>query len=240
MLAQIDGYRVGSYRVELSRLEKIMEKILMSWNRNLVMMATLPLLLAGTGLSLFMPLATAQTGPRVAQTERPSRGEHNQREGGRWGQGGPRLNLAAAAEQLGTTEAELRSALGLPAPGEQPDREAMMARRQAMRQQAAARLSAAAAELGVEEADLVAAMRSQWQQRSQNGRGLTAMAEELGVSEDALRSALMPENGWPEGARVGGRRPGLDIAAAAEALGVTEAEVIDALGLSQRRPNQAE
>lgn len=218
-----------------------MEKSLMSWNRNLVMMATLPLLVAGTGLSLFMPLATAQTAPRVTQTDRPSRGEHNPMRGsGRWGQGGPRLNLATAAEQLGTTEAELRSALGLPAPGEQPDREAMMARRQAMRQQVEARLSAAAAELGVEEADLVAAMRSQWQQRGQNGRGLTAMAEELGVSEAELRSALMPENSWREGARAGGRRPGLDTAAAAEALGVTEAEVIDALGLNQRRPNRAE
>jgi hypothetical protein len=205
----------------------------MGWNRNLVMMATLPLLLAGTGLSLFMPLATAQGSPRVAQAERPSRGD-------RMGQGGPRLNLEAAAEQLGTTEAELRSALGLPAPGEQPDREAMMARRQAMRQRAEAHLSAAAAELGIEEADLVAAMRSQWQQRGQNGRGLAAMAEELGVSEAELRSALMPENGWRERARADGRRPGLDTAAAAETLGVTEADVIDALGLNQKRPRRAE
>ncbi|MEB3289765.1 MAG: hypothetical protein VKI82_07610 [Leptolyngbya sp.] len=117
-------------------------------------------------------------------------------------------HLEAVAEQLGVSEAALRSALGIPdQPPQRPD------------------LAAAAAQLGTTEEELRTSLHEhmQSQHQSRPGQGpqagppdFTALAQQYGVSEAEFRSIL----GIPN-------RP--DLAAAASQLGVSEAALRDAL-----------
>jgi hypothetical protein len=181
--------------------------------------------------SLLDQAATAAN-PLLAQatTQTPSTPSENHA-----GQHGPRhrIDFAAAAAQLGTTEETLRAALGVSEHRRGPD------------------LAAAATQLGITEAQLRDALG--FQLDPQTGEiippatrpDFQAAAATLGVSEDQLHAAL----GRPEGAEhcggFGGRhggphggRPRLDIAGAAAELGVSEQQVIDALGLPPRPAEQ--
>ncbi|MBE7384922.1 MAG: hypothetical protein F6J95_026355 [Leptolyngbya sp. SIO1E4] len=125
------------------------------------------------------------------------------------------IDFAAAAATLGTSEAELKGALGLPeAPPERPRPD----------------LAAAANQLGVSEADLQAALGVSPDSDGQTMRGgrpdLATAAAELEVTETDLRTALgIPANS-PDRQRLQ-----LDIASAASQLGVSEVQLIDALGI---------
>ena len=91
---------------------------------------------------------------------------------------GPQIDLAAAAETLGVTEAELQAALGEPGQG-RPD------------------LAAAAESLGVTEAELHAALGIP--EREAKTLDLAAAASTLGVSEAELQAALgEPGQGRPD------------------------------------------
>lgn len=118
-----------------------------------------------------------------------------------------RIDFAAAATQLGTTEAQLKQLLGVP---ERPD------------------LAEVASNLGVTGTQLREALgialdpETGEPTRPRTRPDLAAAATQLGVTETELKEAL----GFP-----GRDRPRLDIAGTAAALGVTEAQVIEALGL---------
>ncbi|MEO1069910.1 MAG: hypothetical protein AAFW95_12450 [Cyanobacteria bacterium J06638_6] len=146
------------------------------------------------------------------------------------GRGG-RPDLTATAAQLGVSETDLRTALGLPA--ERPERPD---------------LATAAAQLGVSETELReamdstrAAIREQRQaaraageqpQRGSYGEALATVANQLGVSEADLKAALGLPDQRPE-------RP--DLAAAAAQLGISEAELQDALSSNRStRPQRGE
>lgn len=142
------------------------------------------------------------------------------KDGHRRGRGHHRLDLEAAAAELGTTQVALREALGL------PDREER-------RERGRERFTSAAAALGVTEAQLRDALGVTLDgqgrpQRPQTRPDLAAVASELDVTEAELRAAF----GFGEGGR--GRRPRLDIAGAAEQFGVSEAELRQVLGLRER------
>jgi hypothetical protein len=134
-----------------------------------------------------------------------------------------RIDFAAAADKLGTTEPELRSALGLP---EQPS------------ERPRPNLAAAATTLGITEAQLQQALGISDSQTGERPRpNLQVAAEQLGITGAELRSALqLPERGDRENRP---RRPQLDIAGAAETLGVTEAEIVEALGIPARSERPA-
>jgi putative heme degradation protein len=178
----------------------------MAMHRFLMTLALASTLVGGLGftaLAQSTPVPLAQ-GQRTDRSDRPGRG---------YGRG-----LAAAAAQLGVSEAELKAALGLPA--ERPQRPDM---------------TAVAAQLGVAEADLRETLRStmhsarqqrQAGDRPNPGQMLTDAASQLGVSEIALRSALGIPDAMP--------RP--DMAAAAAQLGVSEAELTDALRSNRGGP----
>lgn len=137
-----------------------------------------------------------------------------------------RIDFAAAAAELDTTESELKAALGLPENFPQRPRP---------------NLTEAAAQLGITETELQDALGITFDpetgrpvRESQDERGsershqrpdLSAAASTLGITEDELKAAL----GIPERQHL--RRPQLDLAGAAQQLGVTEAQVIEALGI---------
>lgn len=139
----------------------------------------------------------------------------------------PRIDWAAAAAKLGTTETELREALGLPVQ---------------MRERQRPNLQAAAAQLNVTEAQLQQALGITIDPQTgqpappRTRPNLETAAQQLGVTEDQLKTALgFPERGErSEGNRQRGERPRLDIAGAATKLGVTEQQIVDALGLPAR------
>ncbi|MEO1095848.1 MAG: hypothetical protein AAFX01_13215 [Cyanobacteria bacterium J06638_28] len=149
----------------------------------------------------------------VAQNASPEQGQRQGRH--------HRIDFAAAATELGTTEAELKTALGLPE--NPPERQRPD-------------LAAAATQLGVTETQLQTALGITIETvRPRTRPDLTAVAADLGVTEAALREALGKPEG--EGGRQGGRRrPRLDIAGAANQLGVTEDALIEALGIPAERP----
>lgn len=131
-----------------------------------------------------------------------------------------RIDFAAAASQLGTTEPELRTALGLPAqPPERPR----------------PNLPAAASTLGVTEEQLRTALgitidpQTNRPVPSQTRPNLETAAAQLNVTEEQLRTALGIPDRSPTGERPA--RPQLDIAGAATRLGVTQEQVIRALGI---------
>lgn len=130
-----------------------------------------------------------------------------------------RIDFAAAAAELGTTEAELKAALGLPENREEAAR---------------ARFQAAASELGVTPEALRDALGITLDaegrpQRPRTRPDLAAAAAQLNVTEAELRTAF----GLPEDGRRG-QRPRLDIAGAAAQFGVSEAELIEILGIPAR------
>jgi len=159
-------------------------------------------------------IASAQSqGPEDALQKqadrRPPRGQDGE---GR----GPKIDMAAAAETLGVSEADLQAALGKPGQGK-PD------------------FANVAAQLGVTEEELINALgisvggpKNGKQGQDQNGPGgqkgprvnLATVAAELGVTEEALKTALGEREQGPP-----------DFAAAAEELGVSEEALIDALGI---------
>lgn len=177
----------------------------MAMHRSLMTLALTSALVGGLGLTALAHNAPAHNAPaHLAQGRQ--RTERSNAQGRGYGRG-----LAAAAAQLGVSEADLKAALGMPA--ERPQRPDM---------------AAVAAQLGVAETDLRETLRNTMhharQQRQAGDRPnpsqmLTDAASQLGVSEIALRSAL----GLPEAMS----RP--DLAAAAAQLGVSEAELTAAL-----------
>lgn len=165
----------------------------------------------------------------LAQRQRP---EPSGPAGQQQGRPRRRIDFAAAAARLGTTEANLREALGLPAQPRTPgDR--------------ANRLREAADQLNVSEERLRQALgitldpQTGQPVRPRTRPNLPAAATQLGVTETQLRTALgLPEPG--EGRR---SRPRLDIQGAASRLGVTEQQLREALGIPARpadnsRPNR--
>jgi len=139
----------------------------------------------------------------------------------------PRLDIAAAAVTLGTTEEALIAALGLPdAPPERGSREQVKAERPD--------LAAAAATLGITEDALLAVLG----EPGQGHPDLAAIALALGVTEDALIDALGIHEGGsgPQHEQDGHHPPQIDFAGAAETLGVTEEALIAALGLPNGGP----
>ncbi|MBE9159277.1 hypothetical protein IQ265_20915 [Nodosilinea sp. LEGE 06152] len=167
----------------------------MVMHRSLITAGLATVLVGGLGLAALSQTApTGPVQPGAGQTEQGQRPEGRGR--GR-GEG-----LAAAAAQLGVSEADLKSALGLPAePPPRPD------------------LAAAATQLGISEADLRQALRGDGQ-RGDRGQRLTNAATELGISEADLKAALgLPAEPPP--------RP--DLATAAAELGVSEADLQEAL-----------
>jgi lambda repressor-like predicted transcriptional regulator len=145
----------------------------------------------------------ALTGINSAQAEnlQPQQiAQVNQRPQGRFERG---AGLAAAAEQLGVSEAELRTALGLPAAPVEPD------------------FAGAAEFLEITEAELMDTLRATHRASGQRGPrpDFAAVAEQYGVSEEDLINAL----GIPA------ERPEPNIAAAAETLGISEEEMLNAL-----------
>ncbi len=184
----------------------------------------LPSALAGPGSVPNGPSAPLET---TRPTNYPMGGERGQRLGHSHGQNGPTSeagncqgqgrgqrgaqrgeHLAAAAAQLGVSEADLRSALGMP--DQRPQRPD---------------LAAAAAQLGTTEDELRTSLRSfmQSQRQARQGQGpqaghpdFTALAQQYGVSEAEFRRIM----GIPN-------RP--DLAAAAAQLGVSEADLRSAL-----------
>jgi hypothetical protein len=181
----------------------------MAMHRSLMTLALTSALVGGLGLTALAHNAPAHLAQGRQRTER------SDAQGRGYGRG-----LAAAAAQLGVSEADLKAALGMPA--ERPQRPDM---------------ATVADQLGVAEADLRETLRSamsnarqqrQAGDRPNPGQMLTEAASQLGVSEIALRSAL----GIPE------QMPRPDMAAAAAQLGVSEAELTDALRSNRRGPMQ--
>lgn len=167
--------------------------------------------------------AAADPTPQVSQT--PTQSQPEQRQPGQ----GRRIDFAAAATQLGTTEVALREALGLPAqPRPRPD------------------LQAAATRLGVSQDRLMQALgitidpQTNRPIRSGNRPNLQTAAAQLGVTEVALREAMgLPAQRPAEGSRQPGQHHRLDIAGAATRLGVTQERLIQALGIQPRSGNPA-
>ena len=172
------------------------------------------LLLGSLGLSVGLNIATAQadTAPTEMPFSTPGLKQQSGRSDGEFSRGryhrGERL--AEAAAELGVSETELRTALGLPEQPIEPD------------------LAGAAAQLGTTETELRNSLRDSTQAGSGRwGRrpNFDAVAQQYGVSTEALLTAL----GVPA------QRPRPDIAAAAERLGVSEDDIWDALRPNCRR-----
>jgi lambda repressor-like predicted transcriptional regulator len=180
--------------------------------RHLILTTTAASLLVSTlGFAATLGNGTAWANPtpsegtvslELAQRGNPST-QGSQRGANRRGQ-----HLATAAAELGVSETELRTALGLPEQPIEPD------------------FAGAAAQLGTTETELRNALRSSHQAGpGPGGRrpDFAAVAQQYGVSTETLLSAL----GVPA------ERPQPDIAAAAQQLGVSEDVLRDAL-----RPNR--
>lgn len=147
-----------------------------------------------------------------------------------------RIDFSAAATQLGTTEAALKEALGVPAQSPQGDRPE---NRLEVTRPARPSLEEAASQLGVTQDQLTQALgitidpQTGRPSRPRTRPDFQAAATQLGVTEEQLKTALgMPERSTPEGAQ--GRRGRLDIAGAATKLNVTEEQLIQALGIPAR------
>lgn len=157
----------------------------------------------------------------LAQNSAPNNSQPQQQ---RQGKPRHRIDFAAAAAKLGTTEAALKEALGVPAqPPERPR----------------PNLQAAASQLGVSEEQLRQALgitldpQTGQPTRPRTRPNLQAAAAQLNVTEAQLRTAL----GFPmDGSRP--KRPQLNISGAAAKLGVTEAQLIEALGIPPRPPGE--
>lgn len=168
-------------------------------------------------------------GDRIAQSS-PTDASPNSSEGQRQSGRRPRIDFAAAATQLGTTEAELKEALGLPAQPPEGDRPERMR----------PNLQEAATTLGVTEDQLLQALgitidpATGRPSRSGERPDLQAAATQLGVTEEQLKAALGHPGQRANGDRPEGR-PRMDIPGAAAKLGVTEDQLIQALGLPDRR-----
>jgi hypothetical protein len=164
-------------------------------------------LLGAVGLAILSgnSLAGAETVSSVNQStlglkQQGNRPDHYR--GARGQQRGQRLVEAAA--ELGVSETQLRTALGLPEQPIEPN------------------FAGAAAELGTTEAELRNALRSSTQPGpGPRGRrpDFAAVAQQYGVSTETLLSAL----GVPA------ERPQPNLAAAAQQLGVSEDELRNAL-----------
>ncbi|MBD1866802.1 hypothetical protein H6F95_05680 [Cyanobacteria bacterium FACHB-471] len=127
------------------------------------------------------------------------------------------IDFAAAASELGISEAELREALGISA-----DSSTEPGQRQRLD------IPGAATRLNVTEERLVEALGIPPRRPRPD---FAAAAATLGVTEDELTAALgIPKNPPAEGEQAG-RPPRPDFAAAAETLGVTEQQLREALGV---------
>lgn len=163
---------------------------------------TASLLLGAFGLATLARADFTQADSQATQQMQQNGQSWNGAERGRHPRG---RRLAAAAVQLGVTEAELRTALGLPEQPIEPD------------------IAAAATQLGTTAAELQTALgNSRLEGQGPRGRrpDFAAVAEQYGVTEADLRTAL----GIPA------ERPQPDLVAAAQQLGVSEADLRDALG----------
>jgi membrane-bound lytic murein transglycosylase B len=143
-----------------------------------------------------------------------------------------RPDFAAAAKQLGVSEAELIKALGLPekpptgangrpdGPPPKPD------------------FAGAAKKLGVTEEQLIKALGIPPHHRPD----FAGAAKKLGVSEKDLIAALGIPDKPPTGAngRPDGSPPKPDFAGAAKKLGVSEEQLINALGVPPHPPGDRE
>jgi hypothetical protein len=169
-------------------------------------------LLVGTvGLTLYQanPATSLETGTPLEAIAQATTDQAP-----REGRGRRQIDFAAAASELGISEAELREALGITAdsstePGQRPRLD----------------ISGAATRLNITEERLVEALGIRPRP------DLAAAAATLGVTEDELKAALgIPENPPTEGEQAERpRRP--DFTAAAETLGVTEQQLREALGV---------
>jgi hypothetical protein len=181
--------------------------------RHLILTTTAASLLVSTlGLAAFIGNSKAWANPNTSvapsNLELAQRGNRPHREGprGAYRRG---QHLAAAAAELGVSETELRSALGLPEQPIEPD------------------FTGAAAQLGTTETELRSALRSSIQPGpGPRGRrpDFAAVAQQYGVSTEVLLSAL----GIPA------ERPQPNIAAAAQQLGVSEESLRNALRPDRR------
>lgn len=176
--------------------------------RHLVLTTTAAATLLGAvGLAVLSgnSLAWAETDSSVTQSNSGLKQQGNRPDQYRGGRGQRRgQRLAEAAAELGVSETQLRTALGLPEQPIEPD------------------FAGAAAQLGTTETELRNALRSSTQPGpGPRGRrpDFSAVAQQYGVSTETLVSAL----GVPT------ERPQPDITAAAQQLGVSEDELRDAL-----------
>ncbi|NJL45371.1 MAG: hypothetical protein HC922_05790 [Leptolyngbyaceae cyanobacterium SM2_3_12] len=176
----------------------------MTLQRILLTTTAASLLLGSLGLAVFNRVS-----PALAQGQP---GQESEQFGGRQGRPGRGDRLAAAAEQLGVTEAALKTALGLPAERPQPD------------------FAAAATQLGTTEAELRTALQDSRQGEGRRGGrpDWEAVAAQYGVSEAELKTAL----GLPA------ERPQPNLAAAAAQLGVNETDLRNALQGDCQRGNR--
>jgi hypothetical protein len=187
--------------------------------RNLLFIASVPVLIGTYGLVAANKVTAESSTFKIEQREqRKDEGQKGKRRGG--------PDFAAAASELGITEAALKTALGVPETppeaGQRPPRPDF---------------EAAASQLGITEEALKTALGVP----EGGGRGghrrpdFAAAAAQLGVTEVALKTALGVPETRPEN---GQRPPRPDFAAAATQLGVTETELKDALGVRPRRDVQ--
>ena len=184
--------------------------------RNILLTTTATSLMLGTiGFALMASTDSARAdlaanSQELSQADAPK--EFEDREYGAPEYGGPgrgrrqhEARLAATADQLGVSEAALRSALGLPEEPIEPD------------------FAGAAAQLGTTETELRNDLREA-HQRGSGVRGVpeafAAVADQYGVTTEELLMALNLPTERPS-------RP--DLTAAAEQLGVSEDELREAL-----------
>jgi hypothetical protein len=135
-----------------------------------------------------------------------------------------RIDFAAAATKLGVTEAQLKTALGVPAQRQKRPR---------------LDLQATATKLGVTEAQLQQALgitidpQTGRPMRPKTRPNLQAAATQLGVTKAQLKAAM----GLPAKGDRTHQRPRLDISGAATKLGVTQQQLVDALGIPAQPPS---
>lgn len=170
----------------------------MTWNRTLLTLSAISMLAGSGGIVAHQWMQPALADPPTPQVAQAGNGAQ--------GRPDPDAHLAAAAAELGVSEADLKAALGLPAERPEPD------------------LAGAAAQLGISETELQTALRNSHQTDGRRGGppDLAAVAAQYGVTVDELAAAL----GVPA------QPPRPDLAAAATKLGVSE----DALRQALRPP----
>ncbi|NJR65193.1 MAG: hypothetical protein HC772_07505 [Leptolyngbyaceae cyanobacterium CRU_2_3] len=205
--------------------------------RRLWILSTFSLLIIGATGCAVSAKTTASPANLVAQNSSQDLAQNSSQQQPREPQPGERhrrIDFAAAAEELGTTETALKEALGVPAQPEGSERRPHDRPRP--------NLQEAATQLGVTEEQLTQAFgitidpQTGEPSRPRTRPNFQAVAAQLGVTEDQLKQALgMPDqsgNGDRNGAgRPEGRRSPLDITGAATKLGVTEDQLVRALGI---------